>query len=235
MKGMMYRQSRLKDFRKRNALTYQLDSDRYGVACSGGADSVMAVTILAERLKKHITIVHFNHGTEYCDAAENFVKSKYESKFDVVYGELTGRRSSEDSKQSFWRKERMKFLLDWSLANNCQVVLGHNLTDVMETWLKSSIDGRPALIPSSFGPYNNLIRPFLTASREDIRSLLKDIEEEYFDCPSNLDFSYTRNYIRHELLPVVSKLNQGGFESTIRNLVLRRSMQEEHERNLQYC
>ena len=53
----------------------------------------------------------------------------------------------------------------------------------------------------------NIIRPLIGLSKEDIRSALSEKGILYIEDETNLDTAYTRNYIRHEILPKLSRLS----------------------------
>jgi tRNA(Ile)-lysidine synthase len=210
----------LKRMHRNTQLNVPLDKDHYVVACSGGPDSVFAAHFIRDYLHKDVTLAHFNHGTEYCDDAEDFVRTVLNKEFDVSYSRITSTRPRGESPQEFWRRCRMGWLT--TQFADSEVVLGHNLDDVAETWLFSSLQGVPKLIGSR---YSNCIRPFMNMRKASMQEALDTSGIEYFKCPSNLDTKYPRNFIRHELMPLVEQLNQGGIYGMLRNKLLEVSRQ----------
>ena len=57
-----------------------------------------------------------------------------------------------------------------------------------------------------------LIRPFLCLSREDITDVLNDIGQDYVDDSTNGSEEYSRNYIRHRILPEMKSVNNKAVE-----------------------
>ena len=62
------------------------------------------------------------------------------------------------------------------------------------------------LIPYKRG---NVIRPFLISDKSELEKWCKNNKVPFIIDPSNADVSYTRNYIRHELMPKALHVNPG--------------------------
>ena len=177
--------------------------NRLAIAVSGGADSMAALDFLAK--KKDILVLHFNHGTPHSDAAEHTVKRYCEKNvIPLVVGHLEEHCPSGFSKEDHWRRERYAFFEEACL--DLPVVTCHHLDDAVETWLFTSCHGDPKLIPSRRGRY---LRPFLTTRKVTLEDWCDRKDVEYVIDPSNVDTSFMRNYIRHELIPGVLRVNPG--------------------------
>jgi tRNA(Ile)-lysidine synthase len=174
------------------------------VACSGGVDSMAVVDFL--RRNHDVTAFYFDHGTEHGFEAGKFLE-KYFSGSDV---QLLTRRIQETevpndiSQEEHWRNERYKWL--HFLKKDGEVVTCHHLDDCVETWIWSSMHGEGKIIPYR---NKNVIRPFrLTRKRDfELWANLKNVP--YIEDDSNSDTCYTRNYIRHEMMPHVLRVNPG--------------------------
>ena len=156
--------------------------------------------------RKEVLVLHFNHGTPHSDAAEKVV-TEYCKKNELwcVTGDIGNDKPPIGaSLEDFWRKKRYQFFEE--NASGLSVVTCHHLDDVVETWLFTSMHGDPRLIPSKRGRY---LRPFLTTRK----AVLEDwCEHKSIPCvfdPSNDDVRFMRNYIRHELVPRVTRVNPG--------------------------
>jgi tRNA(Ile)-lysidine synthase len=114
----------------------------------------------------------------------------------------------------YWRKERYRFL-ESHAASDFPVITAHHLDDVVEWWIFSSLRGLPALIPYQRG---HVIRPFLLTSRDEITKWCKEKELDWVDDPFNLDTYFSRNFIRHEMVPLALKVNPG-LRTTIANKI----------------
>ena len=182
----------------------ELPNGRVWVACSGGVDSVFAVDFLRNNPHRNLGIVHFNHGTEWSNDAEAFVRRLADHwGLEIQVGRIQNSRDPNKSPEEHWRDERYAFFD--SLAPDT-VVTGHNLDDCVETWLWSSCHGVPRTIPHR---RNNVVRPFMLARRKDIQEWADRKGLVWINDPSNADVRYMRNYIRHELMPHALKVNPG--------------------------
>jgi len=168
------------------------------LAFSGGVDSVFALNFLLNG-KRDVHLLHFNHGTEHSGVFEEFVRDNY-SHLPLTVGRSDGKLTSEAD----FREARYEFL-DGFLDR--RVVLAHHLNDVAEWRLFSFIrNGNASSIPAVRGNY---IRPFLNFSRERIVGMVENSDLLFINDPSNDDTRFSRNLIRHELLPLVERLNPG--------------------------
>ena len=122
----------------------------------------------------------------------------------LVVGRLSGTRGSNESKESFWRRERYAFFAD--SHGLLPVITCHHLDDVAETWLFTSLHGTPRLIPSRRGTY---LRPFLETRKAVFEDWCSRKGVPYIEDPSNQDTRFMRNYIRHELMPKALRVNPG--------------------------
>ena len=171
------------------------------VACSGGIDSMAALDFLSNN--HNVTVVFFDHGTTTSREALNHVSvlaKKYDTGF--LYGNISRAKRDDESMEEYWRNERYKFFH----SINGTVVTGHHLDDCVETWVWSSMHGEGKIIPYA---NKNVVRPFRMTRKRDLEfwANLKGVEHKEDD--TNADTCYTRNYIRHEMMPHVLRVNPG--------------------------
>ena len=72
----------------------------------------------------------------------------------------------------------------------------------------SGIRGAAAIPPVR----DNVIRPLIKIPKSDIVSLLDDYGIDYVKDSTNDSLEYTRNYIRHEILPKISRITKNPEE-----------------------
>jgi tRNA(Ile)-lysidine synthase len=102
---------------------------------------------------------------------------------------------------AFLERERAKRGLQW-------IATAHNADDNVETVLLNMTRG--AGLSGLCGiPYQrgNIVRPLLHVSRDDIDKYLRERNIPNRNDESNMDTAYRRNYMRHEIIPYLKKLN----------------------------
>ena len=179
------------------------------IAFSGGVDSVAAVDFLSKNHK--VTCAFFHHRTINSTKAHQFVSQFCEDrKLPLVVGILNKDKPKSKSMEEHWRDERYKFL-----NNFPTVVTAHHLDDCIETWLWSSMHGKPTLIPYERG---NVIRPFLTTPKSEFFDWCMRKNLPFCYDTSNDDYSYIRNYIRKYIVPHAFHVNPG-LDKVVKKLV----------------
>jgi len=171
------------------------------VAFSGGVDSVAIVDFLSN--KHDVTCAFYHHGTENSDRAMEFV-AKFCSDRDMplIYGMISDKSLPKGlSLEEHWRNERYKFL-----STLGPVITAHHLDDCVETYIWSALHGTPKVIPFR---RNNVLRPFLTTPKQEFVDWCNRKEIVWCYDKSNDETKYTRNYIRHELMPHDLRVNPG--------------------------
>mgnify|MGYP001500247840 CR=1 FL=1 len=189
------------------------------VACSGGVDSMAALDFL--RRNHEVTALYFNHQTTHGYEARSLVMEYCrEHGLGFVTDSIRDTCPPGRSKEDYWREARYEFL-EWFTRDNATslgeaVITCHHLDDCVETWIWSCMHGTGKIVPYSRG---KIIRPFrLTRKRElELWADLKNVP--YVQDPSNSDTAYTRNYIRHEMMPHVLKVNPGIYKTVKKKVV----------------
>lgn len=186
-------------------LTTKIPNHCY-VACSGGADSMMALHFAHNHGKRSVVALHVVHamkGKNNSEFRENAFKVMSDYAFSLgipVRVEFAEIDKVKKSTESDWSDLRRK------IYNSIQepVVVAHNLDDAMEWWMMRAIRGKiPNLIPTTSG---NVIRPFLMWSKSDIMEYVKKNNIPYVDDPTNFDESNLRGSVRKKLISTVDEL-----------------------------
>ena len=186
------------------------------LACSGGIDSMAALDFL--RRNHDVHVLHFDHGTTHGKKARKFVE-RYCMKHGVpcTTGETHGTCPPGPSREEWWREQRYAFLDKFRLP----VVTCHHLDDCVETWVWSSLNGTGKWVPYQ---RNHVVRPFRLTRKRDLELWARLNNVEWIEDDSNADTSYTRNYIRHEMMPHVLKVNPGIYKT-----IAKKVKEDEHQ------
>lgn len=190
------------------------------LAVSGGVDSMVMCRLFHDAGFK-FTMAHFNFGLrgKESDGDEAFVK-----KLAMAYG-VPFFQTSADTKmlakakkisiQMAARELRYAWLEEIRERENFHAIAtAHHLQDVTETMLinllrGTGIHGMHGILPRN----GNLIRPLLFASKTEIMEYAKATKLKWREDSSNNKTDYTRNLLRHKVLPVFEKINPS-FEKT---------------------
>ena len=163
------------------------------------------------RRNHEVEVFHFNHGTEHSKEAEICVRS-YVAEHDLPFqirGISTQHKPKGMSQEEYWREERYKWI-DVYANSHLPVVTCHHLDDCVETWVWSSMHGTGKIVPRTRG---NVVRPFRQTRKRDFQ-LWADLNNiKYVEDSSNTDTSYIRNYVRHEMMPHVLRVNPGIYKT----------------------
>ncbi|GAB4140484.1 MAG: hypothetical protein Tsb009_09840 [Planctomycetaceae bacterium] len=206
-----------------NSLSDQQRDAGILVAVSGGADSVALLRAFKEWEAEHdfpLAAAHCHHGLRSIEADEDaaWLKSLCERlSIPLLIGHrpVTERAASErNTLEEAARKARYEFLVE--AAQHFQmrsVAVAHTFDDQAETILHhilrgsglSGLRGIPKRrrLTSPEGGDIDLIRPFLSMSRLQVEKYLLEIGQEYRIDSTNDELRFTRNRIRHQLLPML--------------------------------
>lgn len=192
------------------------------VALSGGADSVSllyALLELKENLGLTVKAAHLNHQLRGEESLrdEQFVRRLCESEgVELTVERADIKAESEKTGESIElaaRRVRYDFLE--RAADGGLVATAHTATDSAETVIFNMARGTAIKglmgIPALRG---NFIRPLILATRQEVEDYCKEKCISFVTDSTNLSDNYTRNKIRHNIVPVLKEINPS-FESTV--------------------
>jgi tRNA(Ile)-lysidine synthase len=124
---------------------------------------------------------------------------------------LSNNRRPDQSWEEFWREERYRFLerLDGP------VVTAHHLDDAVETYVWRMCHGRSDTIPYR---RNNIIRPFLLTAKAQMKNWAVRNSLQWVEDASNQDTNFTRNHIRHRVIPELLTVNPGLYKIVVKQI-----------------
>lgn len=196
------------------------------VGLSGGPDSVFLLHLLNKfrnRLKIEISAIHINHGLRGKDADEdeNFCR-EYCLNRNINFESVKKNVKSFSKRNSFSIEEAGRILRYREFNKNLKrkrldkIVTAHNANDNTETVLLNLIKGT-GLDGISGIPVKreNIIRPILCFTKEDILGYLNRNEISFRIDKSNEESNFERNYLRNKILPLIKERLNPSVDSAI--------------------
>ena len=186
-------------------------------AVSGGADSMCLLHYLSQRGDLTLHAAHFDHRLrgEESDRDAAFVRDWCERNhipFHLGSGDVSAEaKKRKKGVEETARALRYDFLSQLARELNAHsVATAHNAGDNAETVLMhllrgSGLQGLTGIAPRQ-GRY---VRPLLTTPRSDIEVYLEKHHVGHVEDSTNADDAYTRNRVRHQLIPVLEELSPG--------------------------
>ncbi len=202
--------------------------NRIIAAVSGGADSMALLCFLLEirtELSLSLSVCHVNHllRGEEADRDEKFVRdfcALHTLPFYLLRCDV--KALAQEKKLGFeecGRQVRYNFFDKTSQEiGGAKIATAHTLSDCAETLIFHLARGTSPAGLSSIAPVrNNIIRPLIECTREEIEAYLARISQPFMTDTTNFDTNYSRNFIRAQLIPALKKLNPA-FEFAVQNL-----------------
>ncbi len=192
------------------------------VGLSGGADSVCLLHVLdslKEAYKLKIVASHVNHGIRGDEAKRDSDFSRALAKGLNVEFKLLEVNCTEEAKKHNETLEeagrRIRYDFWSSLADESSVIAtAHNSNDNAETVIfnitrGAALNGARGIPPKR----GNIIRPLIFCSREEIEGYCSENGLEFVTDSTNLSNDYTRNRIRHLVLPELKNVNSAFLDA----------------------
>lgn len=191
------------------------------VGVSGGADSMCLLHILS-RIKEEYGIilkaVHINHGIRGEEALrdENLVR-EYCNKLGIELLVFQKDIPYLAKEMGLGEEEcgRVVRYECFALAQCDAVATAHSLSDSIETMLFNLIRGTGVRGLCGIPPVrkDNIIRPLIDCTREEIETYCSENRVPYITDSTNLTDNYKRNFIRHNIIPLFSQINENYAEN----------------------
>ncbi|MFC1770717.1 tRNA lysidine(34) synthetase TilS [Candidatus Margulisiibacteriota bacterium] len=197
---------------------------------SGGADSVFLLHYLLNSLgSQNIVLVYFNHQLRQKKEMEletDFVISNSKKyKLKSIIKKIPVQQLAANQKISLeasGRVLRYSLLVHYAkLLKIDYIATAHHLDDSCETFMQKIIRGTAA----NMGGINpkaqltekiHLVRPLLFISKKEILSFLEQNKIAFVIDPTNQDLRFTRNKVRHQLMPLIARINPN-YQANISN------------------
>ena len=196
------------------------EGDTVVVGFSGGADSMTLLHVLNELkdvYKFSLIAAHINHGIRGAEAQrdQDFCQSVCDAmgiKLEVLVADVPKLALERGiSEEMAGRDVRYEFFGNLA-GEHGKIATAHNANDAVETMVLNLCRGTGLLGLSSIPPMRaNIIRPLIECSRLEIEQYIKENNLSYVTDSTNLTDDYTRNHIRHNILPEFEKVNENAI------------------------
>ncbi|NLK71175.1 MAG: tRNA lysidine(34) synthetase TilS [Clostridiales bacterium] len=211
----------IESIEKYNMINY---GDNILIALSGGADSVCLLLVLMDLQEKYnlsISAIHINHmlRAEESDSDEEFCVNLCKSlgvkliveRHDVALYSKLNKLSIELAARNI-RYEAFK-----KHSEGMKLATAHTSSDNAETVILNltrgaGLKGLLGIPPTR----DNIIRPLIFISRKEIEEYLNKKNQDFVTDSTNLSHDYTRNKIRHKIIPTLKEINPS-LENTVSN------------------
>lgn len=204
-------------------------NEKIALALSGGVDSVVLFHLLVDKYQdsyKELVVFHINHGL------------RFESNEEAIFVEnLAKENNVKFYKKSLHLKEKSKeqHISEEMLARNLRyqafyefakvegitkVVTAHHRNDCVENIILRLLTGRAIDYQLSIEEKNSInnidiLRPMLDIAKADIEEYAYKHNIKFYQDESNFDTDYTRNYVRHKIIPHLSAISKGAEPSLL--------------------
>jgi len=192
------------------------------VGFSGGVDSVVLLAALVQDGARPVTAVHVHHGLSpnadrWADFCRDFCSAR---SIPLAIEHVKVDRQSGEGLEAAARRQRYAI---YAARPEPYVALAHHLDDQAETVLLQLLRGtglkgvaampQTRALPAS---HVRLYRPFLSVSRAALIECANSRGLEWIEDESNASTRHDRNYLRHEVVPLLDARFPGWREAVAR-------------------
>ena len=197
------------------------------LAVSGGLDSMallklFSIVLGAKGCQEKILVCHVHHGPGLQESFRNEALEfcrQYCLRESIPFVEE--RVAPKDESENQLREARYA-----ALQKHCRgkvLVTAHHKDDLCESQFLHllrgcGLEGLHGI--RDWDSRRSIWRPLLIFSRVELENYQKERKFSYVDDPSNRDLNYKRNFLRHEVFPLMEKKYPGSIEGLSRSLSL---------------
>lgn len=176
------------------------------VACSGGPDS-LALLALADATSLEPIAVHVDHGLRAESERESEIVADHAARLGATFRSEQVQVTPGPNVEARARAARYAALeTARSAAGATAILVGHTADDQAETVLLNLLRGSgSAGLGGMSAARRGIVRPMLELRRSETEGLCAQLGFEPVRDPSNDDTAFRRNWIRHEVIPLLSR------------------------------
>ncbi|MBX2849186.1 MAG: tRNA lysidine(34) synthetase TilS [Acidiferrobacterales bacterium] len=193
----------------------------YFVAFSGGKDSTVLLHLMSELQKRHqfsLTALHVNHNINVASMDWANHCQQVCNTLDVSFEQISLKLTDTSEKTA--RFARYEWFRD-QISPNSILMTAHHSQDRVETLMFNLMRGSGSRGLSSLRavtPFHGakLVRPMLAMSQQQIDDYATRHKLSWVEDPSNQECHYSRNRIRHQVLPVLTDFRADALQGILR-------------------
>ena len=182
---------------------------RVFVAYSGGLDSSVLLQLLVSETRNYEVVPwHVNHGlVEAAAQMEKFCTEQAKRLGLEIRIDRLDLADIDSNVEAEARRQRYRLFRQHSRDGDC-ILTAHHADDQAETFLMNALRGSGVAGLRGIARERRLgeallLRPLLDYSRVELEDYASRHEIAWFDDPSNRSLRYDRNYLRHEIIPLL--------------------------------
>lgn len=209
------------------------NGDAVVAALSGGADSVSLLYALKElsaELEITVSACHINHHLrgEESDSDMRFCKElckNLDIPLEVREADVKSLQQKHESLEECARRVRYDFFAEVSAGK--KLATAHTANDSTETTLLNLMRGTGLKGLCGIPPVRgNIVRPLIYCTRAEVEEYCRSRNLKWVTDKTNLSTDYTRNKVRHIILPEMLKINGSLFTTAAR---MQKSLREDND------
>jgi tRNA(Ile)-lysidine synthase len=197
------------------------EKDKLILGVSGGVDSIVLLDLICKLFPKNEkALIHVDHSIRndtrkdvqlINDISKKYNIKSYVSKIDVLKYCKENKMGTEEGARKLRYEE---FIKVFKRENADYILTAHNLDDLSENLIMritrgTGLDGLPGMKPKN----GFFVKPLLFASKREIVEYAKKSKLKWRDDYTNNDLKYTRNSIRHKVIPILKEHNPNFLQS----------------------
>lgn len=194
------------------------------VCLSGGIDSMVLLHLMKRAsliLNLRLGAIHIDHGIrgELSKRDAIFVQNACKDMSVEFFLEELHLGADQPNLEEMARTKRYEAIIECMHAREFRLAAtGHNLDDQVETVIYRLIRGSGirGISGIQYIREDGIIRPLLDISRKQIGAFAMDNHIDYVEDLTNRDTTIPRNFIRHEIIPLMQMINPSALQSVAR-------------------
>lgn len=199
------------------------NGDTLIMGISGGADSICLLCVLGilkDEMKLKLLAVHINHGLRETAARDQKYTEDMCKRFGIECKSVAVNVNEYVNENHVSTEEAGRILrynafekIGAGISKHFKIAVAHNMDDNAETMLLNIIRGTGIKGLSGISSKReNVIRPLLCVTRAEIEKYLDSMNISFCTDETNLTDDYSRNKIRHNVIPVFNEINKSSIE-----------------------